>query len=263
MIRVLFLLSSLFLATAVFAQEPNPAASKPGASKPAASTVQASALEVSVPAFPNGTCPIMGKKVSEKLFVDTDRGRIYMCCKACTKKILGDVPKAHATAYPVVKKLDPGDCPITGDKVKKDAERVVIQGYSIPVCCEECITEVRENSQIVLAQATNPKNVDIENATCPITGKAVEKNAFCLIGDSLVRLSSPECVEEVKKDPAKVLEKAKTLKAPGDAKPGHGKDDGRGGAGKPKGKPNENEKPKGEEKAKGEHGEGRDHDEHP
>ena len=60
---------------------------------------------VEVPTFPNATCPIMGKKVSLPLFVDTELGRIYVCCKPCFKKIRANVPVAHKTAYPVVEEL--------------------------------------------------------------------------------------------------------------------------------------------------------------
>jgi hypothetical protein len=64
-------------------------------------------------------------------------------------------------------------------------------------------------------KATNPKAKDVGNQACPITGKAVEPNAFALVGDDIVRLSSPECVEAVKKDPAAALKKAKELAAAG------------------------------------------------
>jgi len=171
---------------------------------------RASSLEVTVPISPNSTCPIMGKAISSKLFVDTEMGRIYMCCKSCTKKILSDVPKAHQTAYPVTKKLDLAACPITGKPIGKESPLVVIQGYVIPVCSEVCVKEVQENAQVVLAKATNPKVSDLGNMTCPISNEPIAKNAFCLIGDTLVHLSSPTCLTEVKKDPAGTLEKAKS-----------------------------------------------------
>lgn len=169
--------------------------------------------EVSVPPFNNVTCPIMGKPVSTPLFTDTEKGRIYVCCKKCYSKIHADVAKAHQTAYPVVKKAENATCPVTGDKIEKNSPTVTVQGYEIAICCEECIREVQTNTQVVLAKATDPKVVDIGNKTCPITEKPVAKNAFALIGKDLVRLSSPECVDEVKKSPKKALEKAKELKS--------------------------------------------------
>lgn len=170
-------------------------------------------LEVTVPIFNNASCPIMGKPVSTPLFTDTEKGRIYICCKKCVSKIQADVAKAHQTAYPVVKKAGNTICPVSGDKIEKDSPTVTVQGYEVSVCCDDCIKEVQTNTQIMLTKATDPKVVDIDNKICPITEKPVAKNAFCLIGKELVRLSSPECVEAVKKDPKKALEKAKELKA--------------------------------------------------
>ncbi len=172
-----------------------------------------SSYEVTVPVFPNATCPIMGKPASNPLFADTDRGRIYICCKKCVSKIQADVEKAHKTAYPVIQKAGNATCPVTGEKIEKDSPTVVLQGYEISVCCEDCVQEVKTNSQIALVKATDSKVTDIENEICPITEKPVTQNAFCLIGKDLIHLSSTECVEQVKKDPKKALEKAKELKA--------------------------------------------------
>jgi len=217
--RICFLLTLALISRVAYPQEPEPATPPAAPGRP-----PASAPSVSVPTFPNSTCPIMGKKISERLFVDTERGRIYMCCKACTKKIVQDVPKAHETAYPVVKRLETSHCPITGEKLGKDRKSIIIQGYEIPVCCKDCIPSVQENAQIVLTKLLNPKLMDLENVTCPITGKPIEKNTFCLIGETLVRLSSPGCVEEVRRDPVKTLEKAKTLRAKTSPPPKHGRD---------------------------------------
>src|SRR5690606_20401712 len=38
---------------------------------------------VRVPAYPNVACPIMGKPISARLFVDTELGRFWVCCKGC------------------------------------------------------------------------------------------------------------------------------------------------------------------------------------
>ena len=50
---------------------------------------------ITVPMFPNTTCPIMGKPASTKLFAETEKGRIYICCKSCVKDILADVDTAY------------------------------------------------------------------------------------------------------------------------------------------------------------------------
>ncbi|MCK6461426.1 MAG: hypothetical protein L6Q95_16215 [Planctomycetes bacterium] len=194
------------------------AGDSPGADAPA----------VTVPTFANANCPIMGKKASLKLFVDTPKGRIYMCCVKCAKEIRKDPDRAHAAAYPKIEKATNTVCPVTGEKIpEKDVPTVVLQGYEIPLCCKDCEEDARKNSQITLVKATNPKAKDIGNQACPVTGKPVAPNAFVLIGDDIVRLSSPECVEAVKKDPAAALKKAKELAASG-AKGEPGKEHGEG-----------------------------------
>lgn len=166
------------------------------------------ALEVTVPQFPNPTCPIMGKPISDKLFTDIDKGRIYICCKACIKKIVAAPDKAYQTAYPKLEKAGNTACPITGKAIPKDAPTIVLQGREIALCCEKCPTSAKAAAQVVLAKTANPKIVDVGNTLCPITGGAVDPNAFCLIGEQLVHLSSSDQVEEVRKDPKGTLAKA-------------------------------------------------------
>jgi hypothetical protein len=180
-------------------------------------------LAVTVPTFPNATCPIMGKPSSTTLFTDTEYGRIYVCCKPCIKKIARDPKIAYDTAYPTTKKAANTVCPIMGDEIEDAEHKVVLQGYEIALCCDPCNADARANPQVTLVKALDPKVKDLENTNCPITGDEVTANAFCLIGDTLVRLSSPGCVESVKKDPKGTLEKAtkaaaKTATEPGDAK---------------------------------------------
>jgi len=170
-------------------------------------------LKVTVPAFPNTSCPIMGKRASRKLFVDTTMGRIYVCCASCNEDILADVERAHRTAYPVVRKAGNAACPVTGKPVKADGPKVVLQGYEVGLCCTDCADKARADAQAVLALATNPKVKDVGNRTCPVTGMDVAPNTIVLVGDEIVRLSSEECVAEVEKDGAKALARAKEIVA--------------------------------------------------
>ena len=176
--------------------------------KAPASPAVAGDAAVSVPVFPNTTCPIMGKPISQKLFVDTELGRIYFCCKGCNKKILGDVAVAYKSAYPRTTKLANALCPVSGKPVGEKPATVLLQGREIALCCEEHVAAARDSSQVVLAKASDPKLVDVGNAICPVSAAPVAKNAFCVIDGRLVRLSSPECVEGAKKEPLAVLAKA-------------------------------------------------------
>ena len=169
------------------------------------------AVAVEVPTFPNPTCPIMGKKVSMPLFVDTEAGRFYVCCKPCIKKIQANVPAAQQTAYPTTKVLPNTVCPVSGEAIGDDAVSVTLQGHSFQVCCAGCVETARADAQIVLTKLLVPGVVDIGNTTCPVTGTATARNAFAVVGTSLVRLSSPKAADAVAKDPTTLLQKAIAL----------------------------------------------------
>ena len=81
MLRLLPCLTLVLFATA---QDPIPAKEPPP--------------RVTVPTFPNATCPGMGKATSTKLFVDTDYGRIFLCCKPCVKDVKADPKAAYDSA---------------------------------------------------------------------------------------------------------------------------------------------------------------------
>jgi hypothetical protein len=164
---------------------------------------------VSVPTFQNVNCPIMGKPSSTALFVDTPMGRIYTCCPPCNPKIRRDPVMAHKAAYPKITKLENKICPITGKAIPAGAPTVVLQGYEFSVCCKDCIQPAQDNSQIVLTKLVHPQVRDLANTSCPLTGKPAEKNAFVLIGDDLIHLSSTRCLEVVRNAPEETLRKAK------------------------------------------------------
>ncbi len=196
------------LAAVVVAQEP-PAPAKPQAPR------------VEVPTFANKTCAIMGKPVSMPLFVDTELGRFYLCCKPCNKKVLADVQAAHKTAYPVVEELKNTTCPVSGETIGEHAVDVTLQGYRLRLCCAGCVAAAREHSQVTLTKATRPQVGDAGNDTCPVTGKPVTANAFVVIDDVIVHLANPKVVDDVAKDPAAVLAKARSIAKAQPAKARH------------------------------------------
>ena len=198
-----------------------------GQDKPPAPVAQSSS-PVGAPIYPNPSCPIMGKPVSTKLFAETEKGRIYICCKGCVKDILADVAVAYRTAYPTDKKVANKICPVTGGEITKDSPTVVLQGFEFFVRNKEAIRAAQENSQVVLAKLNDPKLVDLDNKICPVTGEAVVRNTFVVIDGTIVRLSSPKLFEEIAKDPAKALAKGKDIRAKEEkekaAKEGKGED---------------------------------------
>lgn len=176
-----------------------------------ATAVQASRPNVVVPAFPNAVCPVMGKPASLKLFVDTPRGRIYVCCVSCNKKIRADPESMHKSAYPEIKKLDNVVCPVSGKKLLPDSPRMVLQRFEFGIFEPSLAKAAADDSQWILTHLTNPKATAIGNETCPVTGKPTEKLLIALVGDEVVRLSSMQCVEELKSDPERYVQKAKDI----------------------------------------------------
>lgn len=183
---------------------------------------------VTVPAYPNATCPVMGKAASTKLFVDTQFGRIYVCCVACNKKIRQDPAGMYKAAYPKVEKVGNTICAVTGEPIKGEAERVILQGREINLCCKDCIKTAQENPQVTLAKAMDSSLKDLGNTTCPVTGKPVEKNTIVVIDKSIVHLSSSKCIEQVQQDPAGMLKKATPADKASESKPADKKPSGSG-----------------------------------
>lgn len=173
----------------------------------------AKTVSIAAPIYPNASCPIMGKPVSTKLFADTDKGRIYVCCKSCVKDILADVATAYRTAYPTNKVVENKICPVSGGAITKDSPTVVLQGFTFFVRGPQDVAPAREHAQIVLAKLNDPTLVDLENETCPVTGEPVAKNTFVVIEKTIVRLASVRNLDEISKDPAKVLKKAREIRA--------------------------------------------------
>ncbi len=167
-----------------------------------------SAETVRVPSYPNSTCPIMGKPISRRLFTDTDRGRIWVCCKGCIAEIHADVALAYSTAYPNEQTLAAERCPVTGKALREDSPWVSLQGRRFRVFDTAAANLAVAESQPVLARLMEPTLVDVANALCPIDGEPIDPRAFIVIEGRIVRLSTQKHVDAAKKAPAKTLELA-------------------------------------------------------
>jgi hypothetical protein len=168
---------------------------------------------VRVPIYPNQACPIMGKPVSMRLTVDTDLGRIWVCCKGCDEEVLLHLEDAHRTAYPVVKKVENAICPVSRKPVpEEEAPRMVLQAFDFQLCCPVCIPKAREDSQVVLARLNEPALEELGNRSCPLTGEAVDLRSFAVIDGIIVRLASSRLLPEVEALPDEVLKRARAIR---------------------------------------------------
>lgn len=206
------LLSLFPLTLVLFAAMPRGEALQPAQDTPAVE--EPAPPRVRVPAYPNVACPIMGKPISTRLFVDTEMGRFWVCCKGCDEDVLLYLADAHRTAYPVIEKVTNTVCPVTGKPIpEKDAPRLVLQGFEFSLCCASCVPKARADSQVVLAKLHEPKLVDLGNRTCPVSNEPVDARAFVVIDTTIVRISSAKHVLAVEEEPDKVLARARELRA--------------------------------------------------
>jgi hypothetical protein len=179
-------------------------------SAPAPRTESPAAPTVRVPSYPNSTCPIMGKPISTKLYTDTGRGRIWVCCKGCIADIHEDEALAYTTAYPSERTVAAETCPVTGKALRADSPWVALQGLRFRVFDAAAAQLAVAESQPVLARVVEPTLVDVLNARCPIDDKPVDPQAFVVIDGKLVRLSTQKHVDAAKAAPAQTLERART-----------------------------------------------------
>lgn len=175
--------------------------------------VPAAQQAVRVPNFPNTSCPIMGKPISTKLFAETDRGRIYVCCKSCIADILDDVETAYLSSYPKVVQVKNELCPVTGARIDEHSLRMSLQGLEFSVRDERAVQRAIIETQITLVRLKEPTLVDLGNFGCPLTNEPTVRNAFVLIDGTIVRLSTELRLLEIEADPKGVLAKARAIQA--------------------------------------------------
>lgn len=48
---------------------------------------------------PNELCPVMGEPARRDLFVDTNHGRVHVCCPVCRLEVMDDPFRAWSKAY--------------------------------------------------------------------------------------------------------------------------------------------------------------------
>jgi uncharacterized protein (UPF0212 family) len=188
------------------------AAQEPARPAPTPSPAAQSGLAVSIPAFPNSACPIMGKRVSTRLFAETERGRIYVCCKSCIQDILLNVDGTYRTAYPSAREAGNQICPVSNEPVGEQPFLLELQGVRFALSRAEHADAARANAQALLARHANPSLEELGNRTCPVTGKPADAAALVQIGTTLVRLASLREFDAVRADPARVLAKARALR---------------------------------------------------
>jgi len=127
--------------------------------------------------FGNHSCPISGEPVVPETFVpykdeaNNIYGRLYLCCKGCTKKTKKKVAdlykKFYRTDPKTGKAIGPRDlknatCPISGDPVTKK-DWIEYNGMIVHFCCRDCVKDFLKNPDSYLKKIVpNPDDFKYE-----------------------------------------------------------------------------------------------------
>jgi hypothetical protein len=171
-----------------------------------------------IEAYPLANCFLTGKAlVAEKAKVVEAGGRTFkVCCEKCVAKIARE-PDAHA------KKLDeaivaaqaPGyalaKCPACAKALGDKPQDSVLEGILVRFCCAQCAEKgaARSAAMIdrVVAAAYEMQKADYPVKKCVVSGDDLDPSSTTdvMLATTLVRICCDDCIDEIKKDPAKTL----------------------------------------------------------
>lgn len=181
-----------------------------------AAAAQDAKPDVETPFFGNKACPVSGEPSKPNLSVKHEDDRVFVCCKACIKKVAAEPKAFHAKAYPDKKVIDlkNAKCPIMGGKAKEKVS-IVFQGHRIHFCCPGCDRSFLKEPNKHLARLTSKEKLtDLGNKTCPVmAGNEVEPDSFVIYRGQIVNICCAGCSKKFAKSPAKYLDAMKKGKA--------------------------------------------------
>ncbi len=207
--QALLALSLAFLLGSATAQEPQEA----GAAKPKQEFQ-------SVTVYPLATCVVSGKKL------DPDKAKAFeagghafrTCCEKCEAKV-----KANPDEF--AKKLNEAViaqqlanyplkvCAVSGKPLGSMGEpvKLVVDGQLIQLCCKSCTSKATakkaEITQRIQSEAYAAQKATYTAKKCPASNDELTKehSLDLMIGTTLVRVCCDDCIDDIKKDPSKVL----------------------------------------------------------
>lgn len=193
----------------------HPTTAQAAEAKPAAPTYKV------VEVYPLATCVVSGHALDpKKVVTSAAQGRTFQTCsEECGKKIAAApeefvqkldaaIVAAQTPFYPLT------TCPISNEKIEAGKGKTkVVDGLMVQYCCTKCATKgdakKAEVTQKVrdAAYAAQAKSWTLEK--CPATDDKLKagETTDVMVGMRLVKLCCDDCVEELRKNPAKVLGK--------------------------------------------------------
>jgi YHS domain-containing protein len=165
----------------------------------------------------NKTCPVQGDEITGDDHVDWNGVRVRLCCPDC-KPMFEKEPEAalEKLGLKVVKDGDKtvidlanATCPIMNKPAKPEVTGDV-DGIRFHFCCEGCDKKVKKDPAAALKKLGYgyiPSVVDLRNAACPMSGKAVKEGVFADHDGIRVHFCCPNCPKAFEKDPAATFSK--------------------------------------------------------
>jgi len=169
----------------------------------------------------NANCPVSGKPVADKTYVDASGVRVHFCCGKCAAKFkekpapilekMG-VKTVKTEGGAMVTDLANNHCPITGEAAQADVftDR---EGVRVHYCCPGCEKKLAaEPVKAFKAIGYNyiPAVIDVRNGACPVSGEELEADAEPVTSDHdgiRVHFCCEKCVAKFQKEPAAVFQK--------------------------------------------------------
>ena len=111
--------------------------------------LEAEGITLAKATTPQTTCPVTGKKISKKLYVDHQRKRIYVASRRARRTVKKDpakyIKQIEAQGITLDEAVNPQtSCPIMHQPINKNLY-VDYQGKRLYVCCHACVAEARRN----------------------------------------------------------------------------------------------------------------------
>jgi YHS domain-containing protein len=153
-----------------------------------------------MPFYGNAKCPVDGKEVNRKLYLEVDGERVHVCSKECRKKADADPAASKKSAYPDDKVVDVKNerCPCM-PKAAKAEHSVTWQGHKVGLCCKKCVAKFKQSPARYLTLALNKDLVAVGNKKCPVMpDEDVDAEFFVLYKGKLIDLCCDSCVEDFK-----------------------------------------------------------------
>lgn len=112
-------------------------------------------------------CPVSGKPVSEKAFIEQGGGKIYFCCKGCVGKYRDDPSRYRARladSFTYQTK-----CPVSGERIDPATFTTLKTGQTIYFCCGHCekkfLNDPAKYSEKLEAQGTPVDPQKVQSAS--------------------------------------------------------------------------------------------------